>query len=102
METELIWIPTSPSYVPNGAVIAGHTALGSPLYLANIFRDDNRDWTTGNYDPMKDCAEYGWASKAFCGKKWQLAVSLFSEFLFCNVLAADSGIIQYKYAVLPV
>ena len=84
-EAELIWVPSGPSYVPNGAVIAGHTARGSPLYLANIFRSGNMDWTTGNYDPIKDCAEYGWNFKAFCGERWKLAVSLFSEFhVQCN------------------
>ena len=74
-----MWVSSGPSNIPDGAVIAGNTAQGRPLYLANVFRDS--DWSVGIYDPLKDCAEYGWAKQAFCRKTWQLAVLLRREFL---------------------
>ena len=55
-ETELLWMQSSQSQIPNGAIVAGHNVNGGPLYVARIY--DYSRWFAGNYDPNKRCAEY--------------------------------------------
>ena len=79
-DTELLWIPSSPFNIPDGAVLAGQKANGDPLYLAMVLTPSGKTWRPGNYDPQKNCAEYGTVMGYRCNSPWKIAVLYNSEY----------------------
>ena len=75
---EFLWVPSSPSNIPVGAVEAGHKSNGDPLYLATVL-NRNGHWRAGNYDPIKQCAEYGSSVAYRCKGSWKVGVFKLSE-----------------------
>ena len=84
-ETNFLWIPSHQSRVPYGAMIVGHKADGTPLYVAKVY---DRRWFAGNYDPHKDCAEYllsDGTPKILCVPAWEIPIVKYGMFKITNL-----------------
>ena len=73
-DTKLVWVSLARFHVPNGAVVVGHKANGSHLYLAAVSKVKGNGWLGGSYDLDKECAEYGAKDVYRCNMPWKIAL----------------------------
>ena len=86
---QYIWVESGPGEVPPGAVVAGKTADGRILYVAQTRGE------AGHYDPTKHCAE----DYNNCAGTWKILVVTYCEHILLEFSFPVQPTVTYVHGI---